>query len=442
MDRLEDGVYRALLHRGISRRSFIKFSAAMAATLALPAAYGARIAAAVETAPRIPLIWLRGQSCGGESQALLQSWDPTVGEILIDLLSVDYSDAIMAPSGAGAERSLTSAMAALPAGYIAVVEGSIPSSGDGTTCVVGGRAFGDVVREVCAGAVATIAVGSCAFDGGLASARGSTVSSAGVGGFAPSDRLVNLPGCPVNGDNLAATLVHYLTFKQLPPADLRGRPLFAYGGLIHNQCERRAHFEFGEFVLAWGDEAAQKGWCLYKMGCKGPETFANCPTIGYAGGTSWAVQAGHGCIGCTMPGFWDAMGPAYARLPAPIPFIPDVTADQIGEVVVAGVAGLAIAHGAASWVRGRRNEAGRQRAIAAATAGGESTAVAATTAMATPSVAEVEPARVDEAPADRVGAGPTSAGDIEPTPTPPGGTEPTRVDGPTNDEPTPPVDPS
>ena len=198
----------------------------------------------------------------------------------------------------------------------------------------------------------------------------------------PAGRLVNLPGCPVNGDNLAATLVHYLTFKEMPATDMRGRPLFAYGGLVHNQCERRAHFEFGEFVLAWGDEAAQKGWCLYKMGCKGPETFANCPTVGYAGGTSWNVQAGHGCIGCTMPGFWDAMGPAYARLPAPIPFAPSVTADQIGQVMVAGVAGLAVVHGGASWVRGHRNEAHRRAAIAAAAGRAGRVAVAVPTAEA------------------------------------------------------------
>ncbi len=126
MDWLDDGVYPAMLRRGISRRSFIKFTAAMAATLALPATYGARIAAAVETAPRIPLIWLRGQSCGGDGQAFLQASDPTIGQMLIELLSVDYSDALMAPSGAAAERSRTDALAVLPARYIAVVEGSHP----------------------------------------------------------------------------------------------------------------------------------------------------------------------------------------------------------------------------------------------------------------------------------------------------------------------------
>ena len=325
----------------------------MAAALALPASYGARIAAAVEAAPRIPLIWLRGQACGGDSAAFLQATEPTVSELLLELLSVDYADSIMASSGTDAVAARASAIGGAT-GYLAVVEGSIPSAVDGTFCIVGGRAFADVAREVCAGALATVALGSCAFDGGISAASGGSTAAQGAGAVVHPGTLINLPGCPVNVENLTATLVHYLTFKALPPTDGRGRPLFAYGGLIHNQCERRAHFEFGEFVLAWGDEAAQKGWCLYKMGCKGPQTFANCPTVGYAGGTSWAVQAGHGCIGCTMPGFWDSMGPAYWRLPPPLAFAPNVTTDQIGQAAVAGVAALTVVHGAASWVRGRR----------------------------------------------------------------------------------------
>ena len=71
-------------------------------------------------------IWLRGQSCGGDGQAFLQASDPTIGQMLIELLSVDYSDALMAPSGAAAERSRTDALAVLPARYIAVVEGCDP----------------------------------------------------------------------------------------------------------------------------------------------------------------------------------------------------------------------------------------------------------------------------------------------------------------------------
>ena len=349
----DDGLFSALRDRGVSRRAFLGFCAAMAGALAMPAAYTQRIAAALTTAPRTPLVWLRGQGCGGDGEALLRATSPTVAELLLEVVSLDYGETLMAPAGPLADLGLVDTMATFPDRYIAVVEGAAPVGDDGVYSLTGGRPFRDVVREVCAGAMATIAVGSCAFDGGLSSAAGGRTGAVGIGSIVGTDRLVNLPGCPVNAENLTATLVHFMTFGEPPARDMRGRPLFAYGGLVHNQCERRSHFEYGEFVQAWGDEAAQKGWCLYKMGCKGPETFANCPTIRYAGGTTWPVKAGHGCIGCTMPAFWDAMSPFYLRLPSPVPFAPDLTVDQVGAAAVGGVAALTAAHGVASYARQR-----------------------------------------------------------------------------------------
>ena len=353
MSRLDDGLYAAMLQRGMSRRSFIKFSIAVAGALALPATYAPRIAAAVARAPRIPVIWLRGQACAGNTTAFLRATNPTISELVLDVLSVEYDETLMAPSGADAELSRITTMEKYPNGYIAVVEGGIPLADEGVYCMVGGRVFKDIVREVCDGALATIAVGSCAFDGGAPAAAGGPTGAVGVAQVVPGCQLVNLPGCPLNVENLTTTIVHYLTFAQWPTTDGRGRPLFAYGGLIHNQCERRPHFEFGEFAAAWGDEGSQKGWCLYRMGCKGPETTANCPTIRYSDGTSWPVKGGHGCVGCTTPHFWDAMSPFYQRLPAPLPFAPSVTADQLGQALVGGVAALTVAHGAASVVRDR-----------------------------------------------------------------------------------------
>ncbi|HEX9044604.1 MAG TPA: hydrogenase small subunit, partial [Candidatus Limnocylindrales bacterium] len=310
----EEGLYGALLARGLSRRSFLKLCSALTGVLVLPAAYAPRVAAAVEAAPRLPLVWLRGQDCGGDTAAFLRSGKPTAAELLIDSLSVEYHESLMAGEQADPSASLREAMARHPHGYIAVVEGAIPAAQGGTFCLVGGRPFVDIVREVAAGALGTIAVGGCATDGGAPAASGGVTSAAGVESIVIGGTVVNLPGCPVNVENLAATIVHFVAFKEFPATDSRRRPLFAYGGLVHNQCERRAHFEFGEFSTAWGDEAAQKGWCLYKMGCKGPETYANCPTVRYGEGRSWPVKAGHGCIGCHSPHFWDAMGDAYLRL--------------------------------------------------------------------------------------------------------------------------------
>ena len=178
--------------------------------------------------------------------------------------------------------------------------------------------------------------GSCAFDGG-----------APGGGRRPDRRRrASASSCPaassstcraarINVENLTATIVHYLTFKELPahrrPAPAATSPT---AGSSTTSASGAPTSSSASSSLAWGDEGAQKGWCLYKMGCKGPETFANCPTERYADGTSWPVKAGHGCVGCTMPGFWDAMSPFYRRLPPPVPFAADVTVDQVGRPLV------------------------------------------------------------------------------------------------------------
>jgi hydrogenase small subunit len=359
-------LYAALVERGMSRRSFLKFSAAMAAALALPASYASRIARAVETAPRIPVIWLRGQSCGGNTQAVLRSIDPSVSSMLLDVLSVEYDASTLAVAGPDADLARTAAMERYPDGYIAVLEGSVPTGAGGAYCLVGGRPLAEIAREVSDGALATIALGSCAFDGGIAAASGGQTGAGGVRGLVGNGKLVSLPGCPMNVVNVSATIVHYLAAGDLPPADMMGRPLFAYGNLVHNQCERRPHFEFGEFALTWGDEGAQKGWCLYKLGCKGPETMANCPTARYGDEISWNVRAGDGCVGCTTPRFWDSMFPAYKRLGSPVPFLPNLTIDQVGLGMVAAIGGVAVLHGAGMTVREHRRTVAERNAEAAA----------------------------------------------------------------------------
>jgi hydrogenase small subunit len=381
----EPSFLRALLERGISRRAFLKFSGAMASTLALPRDYARRIAVALATTPRVPVIWLEGQDCAGNTEAFLRASHPTVAEIVLDTLSVNYHETIMAPAGDAAEKSRLDTMSAFPNGYIAVVEGAIPVGEGGIYCTVGGHAFVDTVQEVCNGALATIAVGTCAFDGGLPAAAGGPTGALGVTAIVPRATVINLPGCPLNVQNLTATIVHFLTFKEWPAVDTHRRPFFAYGQLIHDQCERRAHFEQGEYVQAWGDEGHRKGWCLYKMGCKGPETYANCPTVRFNDRTSWPVKVGHGCVGCTMPGFWDAMTPFYRRLPAPPPFASEVTADQVGLGLVGVVAGLSAVHGVAAFAR--------QRRLRGAEGGGGSAAVA----VAAPSAGGSESSLTEEA---------------------------------------------
>jgi len=336
--------------RGITRREFLKFCTIMAGVLALPVDRAAKIARALETARRPAVVWLEFQDCAGCTESLLRANRPSVAELVLDILSLNYHETIMAPSGHAAEKSLQDTVK--EGGYLTIVEGSIPVNDDGVYCCVGGRSALEILKEVAANTAAIITVGACAFYGGWPATPPNPTGAKGVKDIITGVPIVNLPGCPLNVDNLTATVVHYLTFKKLPAVDDLGRPLFAYGRRIHDNCERRGHFDAGEFVEAWGDEGHRKGWCLYKMGCKGPVAFQNCPAIRWNEGTSWPVAAGHGCIACAVPNFWEM--PAYEPVPihalTPPTTYPEVEPVEEMSPITAGVIGAAV--GVAAGVAG------------------------------------------------------------------------------------------
>lgn len=334
-----------LEQKGISRRDFMKFCTAMSAALSLPATFAPQIARALDEVKRPTLVWLEFQDCAGNTEALLRSANPTVAELVLDVLSVDYHETIMAAAGHQAEDVLAKVVREQKGKYIAVVEGSIPLKDGGVYCCIGGRSALDIAREVCGNAFATIAVGSCASFGGIPAAAPNPTGAVGVKDAVPAATVLNLPGCPLNADNLTATVVHYLTFNKLPAVDSLGRPLFSYGKRIHDACERRPHFDAGQYVEAWGDAGHRNGFCLYKMGCKGPATWHNCPTQRYNEKTNWPVGSGHGCVGCSEPVFWDSMTPFYKRLPHVPGFGIEYTADKLGAGLFVGAAAAFFAHG-------------------------------------------------------------------------------------------------
>ena len=351
---LTDGVWAALERRNISRRDFLRFCSVMTSALALPSRYTSQIVKALEQTKRPALVWLEFQDCAGNSESALRAGHPTFADIVLDLLSWNYHETVMAPSGKAAEKSLHDTVTMERGNYIAVVEGSIPLANNGVYCTIGGRSAIDIAQEVCTNAYATIAVGTCASFGGIPAAAGGVTGAVGVSQAIPGLRLINLSACPMNGANLAATLVHYLTFKELPATDNLGRPLFAHGDRIHDDCPRRAHYDAGQFVQEWGDEGHRQGWCLYKMGCKGPATDYNCPRIQWNDGTNWPIGVGHGCVGCAQPAFWDTMTPFYKALPNVGGFGVEATAEEIGLGVIGAVAALTTVHAVGSVIRHQR----------------------------------------------------------------------------------------
>lgn len=346
-----------LKRRGLSRRDFLKMSAVMTATMGLPPMFDLRVARAQEVATRLPVIWQELQSCTGNSMALIRNNNPGIDEIVLDLLSLEYAEVLMAPSGQAAEDVLEAAIERFDGQYIAVFEGSVPVGNDGSFLTIGpvGETGADKVEHVARHAAAVINAGTCASYGGIPAARPNPTTALGVGDFlrtrGVAKPVVNLPACPVSSTNVVGTILEYAMFGRLPSLDAYGRPLWAYQDRIHDKCERRGHFDAGEFVEGWTDiEGLKQGLCLFKVGCKGPMTHNNCGVVRYNDGASWPIMAGHGCIGCSEPGFWDTLTPFEVPLAGRVystPFGTDATADTIGKVALGAAAvGIAVHAGA------------------------------------------------------------------------------------------------
>jgi hydrogenase small subunit len=339
-----------LASRGVSRRQFLEFCGGLAAMLGLDSLHIPRIARALEVLQRPSVVWIQLQECTGCVESVLRTAEPTIGNLVLDLVSLDYSHTLMAASGTAAEEALQAAMKANHGKYLLLVTGSVPLEADGIYCTIGGRTAKEILEEAAQGAAAVIAIGACAHYGSVQAARPNPTGAVGVRKIVTDKPVVNIAGCPPIGDVVTATVVHFLTFGRIPELDSEGRPLFAYGARIHDQCPRRANFDAGQFVDEFDDEAARKGWCLYHVGCKGPAAFSPCPIFQWNTRTSWPIGAGHPCIGCTEPFFWDTMSPFYERLPDVGGFGVEQRVDLIGAALAAGAAAGVGAHALATGV--------------------------------------------------------------------------------------------
>jgi len=202
--------------------------------------------------------------------------------------------------------------------YLCVVEGGIPLKDGGVYGMVGGHTMLDICKKVIPGALATIAYGTCATYGGVQAAKPNPTGTKGVDEVFPKATVINVPGCPPNPANLVGTVIAAIDTvvnkKPLPKLDDLKRPVVFFGETVHDKCERLPHFEKDEFAPSFNSPEAKKGYCLFKLGCKGPYTYNNCPTkkfnpLDKGVGVNWPVHAGHPCIGCSEPKFWDTSKP-------------------------------------------------------------------------------------------------------------------------------------
>ena len=338
--------WEVLEQHGVDRRDFLKFCTMTAAAMGLSSSAVPRIVEALETKPRIPVIWLHGLECTCCSESFIRSAHPLTQDIIFNMISLDYDDTLQAAAGHQAEQIREQIMEEYAGEYVLAVEGNAPTKDGGVYCTVAGRTFLDILQETAENAAFVIAWGSCASNGCVQAAAPNPTGAKPVHELIRGKEIINVPGCPPIAEVMTGVLAHILTFGRLPELDRSRRPKMFYGQRIHDKCYRRAFFDAGMFVESWDDEGARKGWCLYKMGCRGPTTYNSCSTIRWNNGVSFPIGSGHGCIGCSENNFWDN-GPFYERLSSiPVPGI-ESTPQKIGKTlaVAAGV-GAAVHFGA------------------------------------------------------------------------------------------------
>lgn len=325
-----------LLENGVSRRGFLKFCAVTASLMALPPGRVGAIAAALEQARRPSVIWLSFQECTGCTESLTRSHTPTVEGLILEHISLDYHHTLQAASGDAAEHAREAAMKENFGSYLLVVDGSVPLGNPGYSTIAGitNRVM---LEEAVAGAAAVIAVGSCAAFGGLPAAKPNPTGAVAVGDLVKGKPVINVSGCPPLPLVITGVLAQYLTFGTIPALDGYQRPLAFFGQSIHDRCYRRPFYDKGLFAEHFDDEGARKGWCLYRLGCKGPMTYNACATMKWNQGTSWPVESGHPCLGCSEPDFWDAGG-FYQALSVPTATIARTATLAAGAGLVLGTA--------------------------------------------------------------------------------------------------------
>lgn len=293
--------------RGVSRRSFMKLCGTLAVMVGLGEAAAPRVAQALEESvigasqgDLYPVIWIEGASCTGCTEAFAQIDAPDPASIVLEMISLNYSETLSAAAGWSMEEAKEQTIAA--GNYILIYEGAVLNGWDGNALRIAGKTGNEHLIEAAEKANAVVALGSCAVNGGWMAAHPNPSNAQGVQQFLKAQGIetpvINIPGCPPNPEWLCAILVEVLLLNKPPELNAENKPAQIFGQTVHDNCQRRGHFENGEFVYQFGSPEEAKGYCLYPLGCRGPQTKANCGVVRYNHRRSWCIEAGAPCIGC------------------------------------------------------------------------------------------------------------------------------------------------
>ncbi len=268
-----------------------------------------------------PAIWLQGAGCSGCSVSVLNAVSPPIAHLLLSEVvpgkhvSVRFHPTVMAATGRLAVDILLAAEQEEQP-HLLVLEGAVPTKVSKIAgCGPDGEELDFVERFVnlAQKAIAVIAIGDCAAFGGIPASgpnlAGCQSAREVMAEHAISTPLINLGGCPPHPDWFMQTVASILLYG-LPDAselDADLRPRMFYGTLIHENCPRRPDFDAGKFAQSFGEPG-----CMYELGCKGPYTYADCPSRQFNNGVNWCIKAGSPCHGCAEPEFPN-LGPGLYR---------------------------------------------------------------------------------------------------------------------------------
>jgi hydrogenase small subunit len=243
-----------------------------------------------------------------------------------------YNPLLAYESGEQFMRAFHEAAAGALDPFVLVLEGSVPNerlSGDGHWAALGVDPVSGDPIETCEWidrlaprAAAVLALGTCAAYGGIPAMRGNPTGAMGLRDYLEVGwvsraglPIVNLPGCPVQPDNITEVLLHLaLHLAGVEPMielDEQGRPKWLFERTVQQGCGRAGFAEHGEFASSFDDSRG----CLVKLGCKGPVAKCNVPLRGWSAGVGGCPNVGGICVGCTMPGFPDKFMPFMSPSP-------------------------------------------------------------------------------------------------------------------------------
>ncbi len=292
-------------------------------------------------AQKYPVVWLQCSTCTGCSVSVLNSVSPTIKNLLVDevipgkTLNLRYHATVMAGAGDQAIQALQKTANNDRGGFVLIVEGAVPTAANGAYGVMGEEGSEPIpmvrwVESLSRGALAVIALGTCAAYGGIAAGKPNPSGCVGVAQFfktrSITTPLINIPGCPPHPDWLVATVASVMISGLPKPGQVDEvlRPIAFYGKTVHENCPRRAYFEEGKFARKFGEPG-----CLNELGCKGPVSHADCPVRLWNHGVNWCIGAGSPCLGCVEPGFPDLVSPMYEKMSDAL--IPNISQTRKGD---------------------------------------------------------------------------------------------------------------